>query len=321
MKDTEYIYASAYVRTLENRMLRAADFETLIGSSSLDEALRYLTGKGYGVNADDLDALFQDEMSLAYREVSDACPKDAPIQFPLIQNDFHNLKTIIKALSGGTGHAHLMLGPNTTDPDLMKSAIVAGDFDSLPAMFQEPALKAYGMMVRDNDGQLAELLLDRALMCVFRQIADHSGNSFLAGWVDLNICIMNMKTALRGLATGRSRVLLREAMLECRLISADDLADASVQDVQSLERVFMRSGFTQIAKAARESIGTFEKWCDNECIQYLRRARRLTFGFEPVFGYLLGRQYELRGVRMILYGLRSGVSPQHLRERMRDSYA
>jgi len=276
MKDTDFVYASAYTRTLENKMLQKADFEALLSASSYEEALRFLAGKNYQVEA---------ELAHAWEEVKYACPEGAPLHVLLYQNDFHNLKTILKAVFSDTAYEPLMLEPWTFSPDEIHRAITQGRPESLPEPFKGPAMEAYQILALDGDGQLAEIALDKALFTAMAEIAKQSKNDFLIGWVDLNIALINKKTALRAGS--------QSAMLD---------------------------GGHPLSDAPKESITTLELWCDNQLMAYLRQARQKLFGFEPIFGFLVGKQFELQAVRMILAGLRLGIPAGALRERLRDSY-
>jgi len=289
MKETEYAYAAAFTRTLENKMLSKADFEALLNADSPERALRYLSDKGYGNGrtgqAVDAEAMLKAELAHIWNEVKDACPKGAPIDILLYQNDFHNLKTILKAVFSGTAYQSLMLEPYTVPPDVIHRAVSEGKPESLPGIFKPPAAEAYHILARDNDGQAAEIVLDKALFALMKETAERSGDDFLIGWVDLNIALIDTKTALRGGA--------RSAMLG----AGQTLPDAPGGSLTELEL-----------------------WCDNQLINYLRPARYKTFGLEPILGFWSGKQFELQAVRIILSGLRHGIPAAALRKRLRDSY-
>ena len=279
MKDTDFVYACAYMRTLENKMLGKADYEALLNAPSYEHALRYLSDRGYRGG--------REELAYAWNEVKDACPEGAPLHALVYQNDFHNLKTILKAVFSGdsAAYASLMLEPCTVPPEAIHRVVIDGNLEGLPEPFSIPALEAYQILARDNDGQAAEIVLDKALFAAMREAAKQSKNDFLIGWVDLYITLINTKIALRGGAQG--------VMLGDGKISPD---------------------------APKESITALELWCDNQLISYLRQARYITFGLEPVFAFLVGKQFEAQAVRMILSGLRHGIPADSLRERMRDLY-
>jgi len=323
VRDTDFAYASTYARTLENKMLDKADFEALLGAPSAEHALKYLSDKGYGGGkkgeSGSADALLKGELAYIWDEVKDVCPKGASIDVLLYQNDFHNLKTILKSVFSGAAYEPLMLEPCTAEPGAVHSAVTEGSTDVLPELLKNPAEEAYRVLARDEDGQLAEIILDKALYSAMNVAARRSKSDFLADWVDLNIAVMNMKIALRGVRGGKSAAFLRDAMLGCKRINADTLASAAAQDVAAVVQVFAQSGFADAADAAG-SINIFEKWCDDLLLRYARAAGEKLFGFETVFSFFICKQFELRAVRVILSGLRSGIPSDALRERLGDLY-
>ena len=343
MRDKDFVYASTYIRTLENKMLERSDFEALIEAPSLRQALALLSGKGYGNRLagqgpgeePDAEALLNAELAYTWDEVKGACPKDAPIHILLYQNDFQNLKTILKATFSGIEYESfepLILGPFTMPPDAAHRAVREGKAESLPDIFKKPAEEAYRILARDGDGQFAEIVLDKALYSAMGEAAVQIDNDFLAGWVDLNISVMNMKIALRGLVGGKSRAFLRDSMLECKGIDADALADAAAEGASAVIRVITQSGFEEAANEAAESAGSggsggtglspgkFERCCDKALIRYARTARQKLFGFETVLGFFICKQFELKAARIVLSGLRGGVPAGVLRERLSALY-
>ena len=54
--------------------------------------------------------------------------------------------------------------------------------------------------------------------------------------------------------------------------------------------------------------------------RFLDTARRTGFGSEVVIGYLAAEENAITTVRMILTGLLSGIDPDRLKERLRDTY-
>ncbi|MCL1796394.1 MAG: V-type ATPase subunit [Clostridia bacterium] len=344
MKDTRYAYAVAHVRALENRMLQRTDYNALLRASSLDEATRFLADKRYG-ESDDADAyrfaarrsgegptgqgrgeyaspeaMLDAELMRTWNAVRAACPKGAPIELLLYQNDFHNLKTVLKTVAGGLAHEGLTLEPNAVAPAEIRRAFVEGKPEILPERFREAAVEAHRILIQEEDGQRAEIVLDKAFFNIMREDAMRTKSGFLAGWVEMSIAVMDMKTALRGAYTGKSKAFLRDAMVECGRISVEALADAAARGVSTVLQVFTHSGFEEAAAAARESTGAFEKWCDNAILRYLQPARYRAFGFEPIVAFWVGKQYELQAVRMLLSRFVSGIGAEALTERLRDSY-
>ena len=317
MKETKYAYAAAYTRTLENKMLTKSDLEVLINMPSADAVLKHLADSGYGGGIGDI---LKNELKHVWNEVKFACPEGAPIDILLYQNDFHNLKSILKAVFSRIPYEALMLEPYTIEPKIIYDAISTGKLENLPGILQKSAAEAFNILARSNDGQLAEIVLDKAVFLLMAKTAEQSKDTFLIDWVDLCTAILNMKIALRGAYSGRSREFLNSAMLPCAKISLEALLDAAAHGVPAVLNVFEHSGFEGSSAAALKSVSEFEKWCDNRQMDYLKAVRYKPLGFEPLLGFLVGKQVELQSIRIILSGLGNGISTEILRERLRDLY-
>ena len=53
---------------------------------------------------------------------------------------------------------------------------------------------------------------------------------------------------------------------------------------------------------------------------YIREAKFVTYGEQPVAAYLAARESEMTQIRIIMAGRSSGLSPEAIRERLRTSY-
>ncbi|MCL2013459.1 MAG: V-type ATPase subunit [Oscillospiraceae bacterium] len=326
MKETAYAYAVAYTRALENRMLQRADLEAMLALPSEKDALKYLADKGYGNSgsktAAGAEEMMKNELEYTWSEVQNACPEGAPIDILLYQNDFHNLKTILKSIFDGSvsGYESLLLGPYITDPAFIYESITTGKTDDFPPLLRDAAKRAYDILASTNDGQLAEIELDKAAFSAMAEVAANSREPFLIGWADLSIALLNMSIALRGAKAKKSKSFLTGAMLKCKNIDNSVLLNAAESGLTEVIAAFTQCGFEDAAKAAEESVSEFERWRDNKRLNYLKAARYKAFGFEPLLGFLVGKQTELQSVRIILSGLRGGIDAETLRGRLRDLY-
>ncbi len=70
----------------------------------------------------------------------------------------------------------------------------------------------------------------------------------------------------------------------------------------------------------RETFVVLESGIDNFLMNYLRGARRFTFGPEPVFGYGVGRKKEIHLVRLLGVGKMTYLPVDLLKERISETY-
>jgi V/A-type H+-transporting ATPase subunit C len=63
-----------------------------------------------------------------------------------------------------------------------------------------------------------------------------------------------------------------------------------------------------------------EKLCDNMLMSYVREAKYIAFGVEPLVAYLAAKESEVKIVRIVMAGKLAGLSAELIRERIRDTY-
>ena len=327
MKDTHFAFSVAYMRTMENKMLGQSDIDALLNMSDAGEAIKYLSDRNYGSmerkggeGKQEIDDMLKAEQELAWQEIREACPKGAPIDVLLYQNDFQNLKTILKAFFSKSNWEDLMIYPSTVDTALIYRAIAENEMDELPLLLQKPAKDAYEVLARTNDGQRAEVILDKAAFRAMKKTAEEHKNKFLLQWVELWATLLNMKMLLRGTLQHKDKAFLAEAMLPTDDINSSYMVDAAAQDKQALLQAFTEAGFEDGAEAAGRSMSEFEKWSDNKLMDFVKDAKNSSFGFEPLVAFLFGKKAELQAVRIVLYGLLNHIPKNILKERLRDMY-
>ncbi|MEI3101498.1 MAG: V-type ATPase subunit [Oscillospiraceae bacterium] len=101
---------------------------------------------------------------------------------------------------------------------------------------------------------------------------------------------------------------------------------AAAGDKDSLAALYnhtvLREGGSPLGPSALPgSMTAFELACDNAVNAYLRGAKLISYGAEPVIAYMAAVESEITAIRMILTGTLAGIAPQVIRERLRDMYA
>ncbi len=321
MHETEYAYAVAYMKTLENKMLSQSEIESLIVANDVKSAIRILTDKGFGKNSKtyyNADELLKDELEKIWDEAKNACPEESPLDIILYKNDFHNLKTILKASVYGVMWENLMIRPCTVEPQRIDDAIKSSDFESLPEFIRNVLKNGYELITTTGDGQLFEIYVDKSQLTVMKEYADLSKSEFLKEWVKIEILIANMKILAR--CVGRNREFIENAVIPIKDVNIEKLIDAALISSQELAEAFSRIGYSKAADALMVNFAEFEKWCDNYKINFIKKAKNKFFGFEPIMAFLIGKEYELQTLRIILSGKQNDISVDIIRERLRELY-
>jgi len=321
MHETKYAYAVAYMKTLENKMLTQNEIESLITAKDIFTALKILTDKGFGKsgqNYTSVDELLKDELEKIWYEAKNTCPDEAPLDVLLYKNDFHNLKTILKSSVYAAEWESLVLRPCVVEPNLVAEAVKNVNFEDLPEFIKETAKKGYELITKTGDGQLFEIFVDKSELVTMYELAKVSKNDFLIKWSQLEILIANMKIAAR--CVGRNKDFIENAVISVDGINVQKLIDASLASVQEVSAVISDFGYQKAAEALLISFAEFEKCCDNIKIDFIKKAKNSFFGFEPILAFLIGKEYELQALRIILSCKQNDVGVDIIRERLRELY-
>ena len=306
MKDIEYVYAVSYIKTLENKMLSRSDIQTLITSDGIDSAKRLLKDRGWV--GDSSEELLKNELESAWEKAYEVCPKDTPIDLLLYENDFHNLKTVLKASIQNEKWEKMILSPYTVSPEIIEKAIKSKNEDELPEHLKGVAMEAYKLLTSTMDGQLAEIFIDKAEHMAFLEGTEKTKNEFLIGWAKLLIEITDYKTAWRCALGKKPKDFVNNALINPK----EALMDTENAVIEEIKKNY--------PDADTETIGAFEKWCDNKKLAYIKQAKADSFGFAPIAAFLIGKSYEVKAVRIILTCKENGWDEEIIKERLRDSY-
>ena len=113
---------------------------------------------------------------------------------------------------------------------------------------------------------------------------------------------------------------LRQISAAMKMITDMERIGDQAEDIVDLIPKMKRGGeenyprIREMAKAAQYMV--------TEAVNaYLKGAKLVSYGCEPVIAYMAAVEGEITAIRMILTGRLAGIAPQVIRERLRDMYA
>lgn len=80
----------------------------------------------------------------------------------------------------------------------------------------------------------------------------------------------------------------------------------------------VKPGFEEFKKSG--SLHVLEREIDNTLMEVIRRAKYLVFGIEPLLGYAIAKEIEVKNLRMIMVLKLMQVKTEYIKERIRNSY-
>ena len=322
MAKTTYTYAVARIRALEVSLFTQSVIDQLISAPSHDAVMSILLEKGWGTpeTEKDPDAMLSAERAKIWEIMGELRVPEGTFQVLSYPNAFHNLKTAIKEVYLDTRRDDVFYPDTVPSRDELRDILAKKEFYRLPKEMEAAAQHAYETILHTGDGQLCDVIIDRACLEAVRDAGASSDEKILRDYAESTLVFTNIKIASRCQKTGKSAEFLQRALAPCSGIDVDHLARAAVSGFDAMCEYLTSAGYGDAADALRVSPSEFEKWCDNAMIELIRPQKYEVFSLGPLVAYVLARENEIKTVDIILSGKRNHLPEESIRERVREMY-
>lgn len=323
MSDRLYTYAVARIRAMEVSLLTGTVIEQLMGFKNEQQCLQFLAERGWG-NADtplETEAILTCEREKTWREMKSLVEDISVFDVLNYADLFHNLKAAVKAAVSSSYPEDIFIEDCAITGEEMLTIIKSKEYYRLPQNMAEAAQQAYETLLHTGDGQLCDVIIDRAALEAIYAAGQAAQDSIIKEYAESQVAVANIKIAVRSQITAKSIEFMEKAMVECDSLEIKTLALSAIKGADALAAYLAGTTYAQGAEALKNSTSAFECWCDNQMIKTIRPQIYKPFGIGPLFAYILGRENEIKTVRIILSGKRSGLSDESIRERVREMYA
>ena len=308
-------------------MLNRERMDRMLTAPNYEEAAKILTDCGYedmsSAGMSELDGLLSKHRKKVFDEIANQSPQIAAVDIFRLKYDYHNIKVLIKSEGAGVDGEHLFSNSGRISPKLLAEAYNEERYSSLPDAMAAAIVDAKSTLARTGNPQTADFDIDRVYFKELSSIGEKCGNAFVKGYVRILIDSANLRTAIRTVRMGKDQDFLMGALVPGGNLSMDILAQAIGSGGDGLTSVFTSSPLKDAAALGVEALRgggmtAFELACDNGVSEYLSGAKLCPFGIESVVEYLYLLEGEITAIRMILTGQLAGISPELIRERLRD---
>ena len=324
MSKTKYTYAVARIRALEVSLLTNAVIEQLLACKSAEQALQLLVEKGWGdltagtLDADEVLNKEEEKMWQTIREVAPDMHVFDVLSLPktLSQSEKQQSKKCVRKWRIKT----LFYDDCEIPGEEMFALVQNKEFDKLPGNMPATAREAFDTLLHTRDGQLCDLIIDRATLEAMLEAGKKSGEKIIEEYAQTAVAIADIKIAVRSQKTGKNAEFMKKAMVNCSEINVDQLTQAALAGAEEIAQYLEETSYRESADALRISPSAFERWCDNKMTDSMRSQKYESFSVGPLLAYLLARQNEIKTVRIILTGKQNEFPDEAIRERIREMY-
>ena len=318
----QYTYAVARIRALEVSLFSNSTIDQLIACQSYEQCLQFLEEKGWGDNETSGNAeamLTREEEKIweVVKELSIDMKNFDVLSYPKL---YHNLKAAIKEVCTEEKNRHIFYEDVSIPGSVMLELVRERDFGKLPNHMQHAAQEAFETLLHTRDGQLCDVIIDRAALDAIYQAGKVSEVSIIRDYAESTVAVADIKIAVRSQKTAKSIEFMKRAMAECSSVNVDQLSKAALAGADAISEYLLGTAYAEGAEALRTSPSAFERWCDNRIIQTISPQKYNAFTIGPVIAYVIARQNEIKTVRIILSGKLNELPDDSIRERVREMY-
>ncbi len=320
MKNLDYAYCVARLRANESYMLSRAFMMKLCESESLDSALSLLAEAGWIKEKGSIKDIISLKNKELWTLLNESVPDKKELDVFCVLNDFFNIKTAVKCQFSGADPFDYYIFPSSVNLSLLTEKAKLHEFSSLKLRGAHTAEKAYRMALLTENGQSAEIIIDRgSIDCLCEYAKEKKSN--LANDVCGFLCdTANIKITLRINALGKGRDFAEEAIGNCFKLDRKALINYALGEKEELYAYLLSTEYAEGVSFYKESTALYEKWCDDRVIELIGKAKYTAFGLDPVCAFYYGKQNEIKSVSIILTALQSGLPADRIKERVRLNY-
>jgi len=339
----DYMFLASMIKVRSRDMITFERLEQVLNAGDADTAARLLVESGWpnmiGMSEAEIDRTLNERKTRIFKEIGSVIPEDQVIELFRLKYDYHNAKAIIKGEGVAVAPDSMLSTAGRVSPKALKEAYHENDFRFMPPTLSEAMREAKAVLARTQNPQLADFVLDKAYFKEMGELAAEvepntepetwlidaeASIPFMEYYKGILVDCANLRTCVRCIRMGRDTEFLKNALIEGGNVSVENMLNGTysgdgllpiflatpLQEAASLGTIAMKGG----------TMTAFEKECDNGILRYLSNTREMYFGSQLVVWYLAVEETNIVDVRMILTGLKAGISPEHLRERLRETY-
>lgn len=330
-KDTCYAYAVARIRAIEKKLLDKAGIDRMVDAKSPEDSLKVVIEAGYGdpsgdlLQVQDYEKLLKEEQKKVYELIKEIAPEPEIFDLFLHRNDYHNLKVLIKSEFLGQDNDEIFVDFGTISVNKLKVMVKDRNLSEMPKIMRDAVEECIDTFNRTGDSQSIDLILDRASFGHMKEIAKKSGYDFLIRLVEIMADIANIKIFLRIKKLGKSWDFLQKVLLPGGSIDSKALIENFDGSIDNFINMLFYKPYGKLTEGlesfkASGSMTKFEKLSDNFIILYAKKSVYKPLSIEPLVGYIIAKENEIKNIRIIMVGKINGIPNDIIRERLRESY-
>ena len=334
MNDNTFAQVNTEISIHESSFLSPAQYEQLLRASSSESRSAALEGTAYNPNHEQLTDLNTIERFLMkhlfaeYTWAFEVSPTSALVEFFTLKYTYHNLKVLLKHKATGLNLRHLLIPVGSYSLDMLEQLITTFSAEYCPKLMVDEIAATWAEYQDYQDVRVLEIGMDLAYFAHLKRLESEFEDERLKQLVRLTIDFYNATTVQRAIRHQKPHSFMTQLLSdEGSLTNAEwiELAEKGhlaswFSKVNPLEFDAELSIYEEKLRSGKLTNLELEYLADLVQFKLLEQGRFETSGPLPLARYLLGKELEVKNLRLILTGLTNQLPVEIIKERMRPIY-
>ena len=334
MNEKTFAQVNTEISIHENSFLSLAQYEQLLRTFTSESRSAALEGTVYNLDHEQLTDLNTIERFLMkhlfaeYAWAFEVSPESALVEFFTLKYTYHNLKVLLKHKATGLNLKHLLISVGPYPLDILEHLVATFSAEHCPKFMADEVAATWAEYQDYQDVRVLEIGMDLAYFKHLKSLESAFEDERLKQLVRLTIDFYNAVTVQRAIRHQKPHSFMTQLLSdEGSLTNAEwiELAEKGhlaswFSKVNPLEFDAELSIYEEKLRSGKLTNLELEYLADLVQFKLLEQGRFETSGPLPLARYLLGKELEVKNLRLILTGLTNQLPVEIIKERMRPIY-
>ena len=313
--------------------------DKLIATKNIREAIKYLDESHILEHSikykDNIEAVLDEEI-VYFLKIMRQITNISPFRFLFFlfasKYIFHNIKVMFKSKYSQQDYKQQIYPIADIDNNAIDQAINDEKYDNLPFSYQKILIKTKDQFREmKNDPAIIDIILDKERFGLLDNIISETENieseeSYLRSLIRIEKDIRNIMSAIRIKARNHNKRILENVLIDSASSIAKKLMSIFNNPLNNWKESFVDTEYYQMIDEGLDyfeknnSFSYLDKLFDDYLIGYIKIGKWTIFGIEPLAGFMLAKEMDLKNIRFILNSKIAGISQKEIQESVRNCY-
>jgi len=343
MSESDYIYVSAKIRSLEKRILDKTDIERMINATCVDNAFQVLNDTDYGSSLLGVEPEnYRDALADDLHQLHDFLQKNTPdknlFKLMMLPKDFINLKFYFKSkifkidveqqIKNNSVYnlqrpKDLIFENHINYPEVIKAYIEEQKGQLLDEDIRDVirfALKNINEKTRPDE---IDSILSQQFYLLSLELAEKIKSQFILDYFKMSIDIANLLILVRSRRLGLDKERLKSKLINGGRIDVNKMISFYPEELGGL-KAFVNAHFNSnvseafISFCENKKIFELERVLEKHKFDFIKQIKTKAYGPEVVFVYYLEKINANANTGIILTGKSNHVPIEEIRKTIKE---